>query len=104
MYNKNSVVLKELSFVSITFTHAKKVLEKLSFDSITLKHAKKEGLQVTVHKISHWIQTYFDNLLINSVQMIDNYIKKNFKNSLDNLPLKLLFHYFKYGSTPIQLQ
>lgn len=41
MYNKNSVVLKELSFVSITSTHAKKVLEKLSFDSITLKHAKK---------------------------------------------------------------
>lgn len=43
MYNKNSVILKELSFVSITFTHAKKVVEKLSFDSITLKHAKKKG-------------------------------------------------------------
>lgn len=56
IYNKNSVVLKELSFVSITFTHAKKVLEKLSFDSITSKHAKKKkGFQVTVHKISNWI-------------------------------------------------
>lgn len=79
MYNKNSVILKELSFVSITFTHAKKVVEKLSFDSITLKHAKKKGLQVTVQKISHQIQTYFDNLLINSVQMIDNYKKNSLK-------------------------
>lgn len=79
MYHKNSVVLKELSFVSITSTHAKKVLQKLSFDSITLKHAKKKGLQVKVHKISHKIQTYFDNLLINSVHMIDNYIEKTLK-------------------------